>query len=100
MQPESRTTKDGLTEIIVASDNTEDVIVRSSIGYTPQYVTDVYGRTKRVTKDVTFAKLLRRLKHDLPKHELVSIGTPVNFDIAPTHLTRSKNASRRSVRQT
>ena len=88
MQPESRTTKDGLTEIIVASGNTEDVIVRSSIGYTPQYVTDVYGRTKRVTKDVTFAKLLRRLKHDLPEHELVSIGTPVNFDIAPTHLTR------------
>jgi len=73
---------------VVASISTEDVLVRSSIGYTPQFVTDVYGKTKRVTKDVTLAKLLRLLRRDFPTHELVSIGTPVNFDVAPTHLTR------------
>ena len=28
------------------------------------------------------------MKHDFPDYELVSIGTPVNFDVAPTHLTR------------
>ncbi|MGM4924504.1 hypothetical protein AB8A31_16445 [Tardiphaga sp. 804_B3_N1_9] len=75
-------------ERVVASIPSEEILVRSSIGYVPQYVKDIYGRTERVTKDVTFAKLLRLIREDYPKFELVSIGTPVNFDIAPTHLTR------------
>ena len=79
---------DGTTETVVASIPTEDVIVRSKIDFVPQYVTDVYGKTSRVTKDVTFVKLLKNIREEYPEHELVSIGTPVNFDIAPTHLTR------------
>lgn len=79
---------DGTTHIVVASIPTEDVIVKSSVGYVPQFVTDVYGKTRRVTKDVTMAKLLRIMRREFPNHELVSIGTPVNFDVAPTHLTR------------
>jgi len=78
----------GVSEEVVASVPTEDVLVRSSVGYVPQYVNEVLGRTKRVTKDVTFARLLRSLRVDFPDYELASIGTPVNFDIAPTHLTR------------
>lgn len=39
---------------------------------------DIYGQTDRVTKDITFIRL---------KYDLVSMGTPVNFDVAPTHLT-------------
>jgi hypothetical protein len=73
---------------IVASIPSEDILVRSSVDYIPQYVTDVFGRTRRVTKDITFCKLLRLLRTEFPSYELVSIGTPVNFDIAPTHLTR------------
>lgn len=80
--------EDGTTEIVVASIPTEDVIVKSKVEYIPQYVTDVYGKTKRVTKDVTFAKLLEIIREKYPDHKLVSIGTPVNFDVAPTHLTR------------
>lgn len=80
--------EDGTTLTVVATIPTEDIIVKSKVGYVPQYVTDVYGKTKRVTKDVTLAKLLRIIKKEYPDHELVSIGTPVNFDIAPTHLTR------------
>ena len=37
---------------------------------------------------MTIAKLLRILNREFPNFDLVSIGTPVNFDIAPTHLTR------------
>lgn len=73
---------------LVASIPTEDILVRSDVNYTPQYVTDVYGKTDRVTKDVTIAKLFNAIRRDYPEHELVSIGTPVNFDKAPTHLTR------------
>lgn len=80
--------EDGTTVTVVATIPTEDVLVRSKTGYVPQYVTDTFGKTRRVTKDVTMLKLLRLLRRDFPKHELVSIGTPVNFDIAPTHLTR------------
>ncbi|MBZ0256008.1 hypothetical protein K8I31_08100 [bacterium] len=79
---------DGTILIIAASIPTEDIIVRSKIGYVPQYATDVYGKTNRVTKDVTMAKLLRIMRKDFPKYEIISIGTPVNFDLAPTHLTR------------
>lgn len=80
--------EDGTTLIVVASIPTEDVIIRSTVDYTPQSITDVYGKTRRVTKDVTFTRLLRSLKQDYPDHELVSMGTPVNFDLAPTHLTK------------
>lgn len=80
--------QDGTTLTVVATIPTEDVIVKSSVGYIPQYVTDVYGKTRRVTRDVTMVKLLRILRREFPKHELVSLGTPVNFDVAPTHLTR------------
>lgn len=80
--------RDGTTRTLVASIPTEDVIVESSVGYVPQYVTDVYGHTNRVTKDVTLRRLLNILYDDFPEFELVSLGTPVNFDRAPTHLTR------------
>lgn len=73
---------------IVASIPTEDILVRSSLDYTPQYVTDIFGHTRRATKDVTLCKLLRSISREFPSYELMSIGTPVNFDIAPTHLTR------------
>lgn len=79
---------DGSIVTTVASIATEDILVRASVDYVPQYLTDVYGKTRRVTKDVTLAKLLRLMQKDFPKFELVSIGTPVNFDVAPTHLTR------------
>lgn len=79
---------DGSVLTTVATIPTEDVIVKSTVDFTPQYVTDVYGKTKRVTKDVTLTRQLRSMKHDFPDYELVSIGTPVNFDVAPTHLTR------------
>jgi hypothetical protein len=79
---------DGSIVTTVASIATEDILVRASVDYVPQYLTDVYGKTRRVTKDVTLARLLRLMQKDFPKFELVSIGTPVNFDIAPTHLTR------------
>ncbi len=81
---------DGTTITVVASIPSEDIIVRSSVDYTPDYVTEVYGKTRRVTKDVTLAKLLRLLRKEFPSYELVSIGTPVNFDLAPTHLTRAE----------
>ncbi|MCG3268030.1 hypothetical protein [Yoonia sp. I 8.24] len=84
--------EDGKTLTIVATGLTEEIIVRSSVDYVPQFVTDVFGETKRVTKDITMAKLLRQLIKDYPDYELVSIGTPVNFDVAPTHLTRVKMA--------
>lgn len=79
---------DGSTLTTVATIPTEDVIVKSTVDYTPQFVTDVYGKTRRVTKDVTLVRLLRTLQRDFPTYELVSIGTPANFDLAPTHLTR------------
>ena len=79
---------DGWTSVVAASIPTEDVVVRSKIGYIPQYVDDVYGKTTRATKDVTLTRLLRSLAKEFPHHELISIGTPVNFDLAPTHLTR------------
>ena len=80
--------QDGTTVTIVATIATEDVIVKSTVDYVPECVTEVYGETKRVTKDVTLAKLLRLTSREFPEYELVSIGTPVNFDHAPTHLTR------------
>lgn len=73
---------------VVATIPSEDVLVRSKIGYVPQYVTEVFGKTRRVTKDVTLCNLLKIARTEFPNHELVSIGTPVNFDIAPTHITR------------
>ena len=79
---------DGSIHTVVATIPTEDVIVKSTVDYIPQYVTDIYGKTARVAKDVTLANLLRSLRKEFPDHELVSLGTPVNFDIAPTHLTR------------
>lgn len=80
--------EDGTTLTVVATIPTEDVLVKSTVGYVPQFVTDVYGKTRRVTRDVTLARLLTILRKEYPAHELVSIGTPVNFDVAPTHLTR------------
>lgn len=80
--------EEGKTLTIVSSIPSEDVIVRSEIDYIPQFVTDVYGETDRVTKDVTLVKLLRQIQELYPNHQLVSIGTPVNFDVAPSHLTR------------
>jgi hypothetical protein len=80
--------QDGTTVTIVATIPTEDIIVKSSVDYIPEYVTEVYGKTRRVTKDITLAKLLRLTRREFPDYELVSIGTPVNFDHAPTHLTR------------
>lgn len=80
--------EDGYTLTRVASIPTEDILVKASVDYVPQYVTDVYGKTQRVTKDITFVKLLKLLRKEFPKFELVSMGTPVNFDVAPTHLTR------------
>ena len=80
--------EDGTTVTVVATIPTEDIVVKSTVGYVPQYVTDVYGKTDRVTKDVTLARLLSILRRDYPDHKLISIGTPVNFDLAPTHLTR------------
>lgn len=80
--------QDGTTVTVVATIPTEDIIVTSTVGYVPQYVTDVYGKTDRITKDATLAKLLRQIRREFPDHELVSLGTPVNFEIAPTHLTR------------
>ena len=80
--------EEGKTITVVSTIPTEEVIVRSSVDYIPQYLTDTFGNTSRVTKDVTLAKLLRRMREEYPNHELVSIGTPVNFDVAPTHLTR------------
>lgn len=80
--------EDGTTRTVVATIPTEDVIVESSVGYIPQYVTDVYGKTSRITKDVTLTRLLTLLRRDFPEYELVSLGTPVNFELAPTHLTR------------
>jgi hypothetical protein len=79
---------DGTTMTVVASIPTEDIIVRSSVGYIPQFVTEVYGKTKKVTKVETLTKLLRMLKKDFSEYSLHSIGTPVNFDFSPTHLTR------------
>lgn len=78
----------GTTRTVVATIPTEDVIVESSVGYVPQYVTDVYGKTARITKDVTVTRLLNLIRKDFPDYELVSIGTPVNFELAPTHLSR------------
>jgi hypothetical protein len=80
--------EDGTTLTTVASIPTEDVIVQSTVDYIPQFATDVFGQTTRVTKDVTTARLINILKCDFPEFDLVSIGTPVNFDVAPTHLTR------------
>lgn len=80
--------EDGSILTVVATIPTEDVIVRSWVDYVPQFVTDVYGRTDRVTKDVTLTNLLKYIRSSYPEHELVSLGTPVNFDVAPTHLTR------------
>ncbi|AZQ10818.1 MULTISPECIES: hypothetical protein [Shewanella] len=80
--------EDGYTVTLVASIPTEDILVRSKVDYVPQYVTDVFGKTKRVTKDITFVKLLNLLRKEFPKHQLISMGTPVNFDVAPTHLSR------------
>ncbi|WP_338588938.1 hypothetical protein VXM60_11780 [Shewanella khirikhana] len=80
--------EDGYTVTLVASIPTEDILVRSKVEYVPQYVTDVFGKTKRVTKDITFVKLLNLLRKEFPKHQLISMGTPVNFDVAPTHLSR------------
>lgn len=80
--------EDGTTVTVVASIPTEDVLVRSKIGYVPQFVTDTFGKTNRLTKDVTFLRLLKLIREEFPGHELVSIGTPVNFNVAPTHLTR------------
>ena len=80
--------EDGTILTIVATIPTEDIIVKSKIDYVPQYVTDIYGKTARVTRDITLVRLLKILKMKFPKHELVNLGTPVNFDIAPTHLTR------------
>lgn len=79
---------DGARTTVVATIPTEDILVRSKIGYIPQYVTEVFGKTRRVTKDVTLCKLLKITRNEFPNHELISLGTPVNFDIAPTHLTR------------
>ena len=72
----------------VSSIPSEDILVRSSVNYIPQYVADVFGKTARNCKDVTLSKLLNRIRDEYPDHRLVSLGTPVNFDIAPTHLTR------------
>lgn len=83
-------TRDGVTHVVVASIPTEDVVVRSTVGYVPQYVTDTFGKTRRVTKDVTFIRLLKLLRSEFPDYEPVSMGTPVNFDLAPTHLTRAE----------
>lgn len=88
MQTHQIKQEDGTTLTVVATIPTEDVIVKSRVGYVPQFVTDVYGKTRRVTKDVTMVRLLKILRKEFPDHELVSIGTPVNFDVAPTHLTR------------
>jgi hypothetical protein len=79
---------EGKHVIISASITTEDVLVRSKTGYIPQYLTDTYGKTDRVCKDVTLLKLVNLSLKDFPGYELVSLGTPVNFDVAPTHLTR------------
>ncbi|ANJ68065.1 hypothetical protein A9404_12380 [Halothiobacillus diazotrophicus] len=79
---------DGTVVILAASIPTEDVIVRSKAGYVPQYVTDIFGKTPRVTKDVTLLRLINISRKSFPEFELVSLGTPVNFDVAPTHLTR------------
>jgi len=78
----------GTTRTVVATIPTEDVIVESSVGYVPQYVTDVYGRTSRVTKDVTLLRLLGIAHTEFPDYVVESLGTPVNFDLAPTHLSR------------
>lgn len=80
--------ENGETVVVVGSIPTEDVLVRSQVEYVPQFVTDVYGRTKRVTKDVTLTRLLNWIRKEKPQYEIVSLGTPVNFDRAPTHLTR------------
>ena len=82
------TKEDGKFVTLVSTHPTEDVIVKSSVEYIPQFLTDVYGKTSRVTKDVTIAKLFRLMRTEYPEYELVNIGTPVNFDVAPTHLTR------------
>ena len=82
------TSSDIVRERLVLSIPTEDVLVRSSVDYTPQYVTEVFGKTSRNCKDVTLSKLLNRLRDEYPEHRLISLGTPVNFDLAPTHLTR------------
>lgn len=82
------TSSDIVRERLVSSIPTEDVLVRSSVDYTPQYVTEVFGKTARNCKDVTLSKLLNRLRDEYPEHRLISLGTPVNFDLAPTHLTR------------
>ena len=79
-----------ITSTVVASIPTEDVIVKSSVPYVPQYVKDVYGKTNRVTKDVTFLRLMKIIREEYPKYDVVTMGTPVNFDVAPTHLTRVK----------
>ncbi|HDL7749360.1 TPA: hypothetical protein PXP51_001704 [Yersinia enterocolitica] len=79
---------DGYKVTVVATIPTEDIIVKSKVGYIPQYVTDVYGKTRRVTMDVTLCKLIKIIRQDYPDYEIVSIGTPVNFNVAPTHLTR------------
>lgn len=76
------------TSIIAASIPTEDVIVRAKVPYVPQFMTDVFGKTTRVTKDITFLRLLKDIQKNYPGYELVSLGTPINFDLAPTHLTR------------
>lgn len=79
---------DGTVVIVAASIPTEDIIVRSKVGYVPQYVTDIYGKTARVTKDITLMRLINISRNEFSSYELVSLGTPVNFDVAPTHLTR------------
>jgi hypothetical protein len=73
---------------IATSIPSEDVLVRSSFGYMPEYTTEVFGRTSRNCKDVTLTRLLNILRDDYPEHRLISLGTPVNFDVAPSHLTR------------
>jgi hypothetical protein len=79
---------DGTFITKVASIPTEEIIVKSKVDYIPQYLTDVYGETTRVTKDVTLVNLINIIRKEFPKYEFVSIGTPVNFDIAPTHVSR------------
>ncbi len=80
--------EDGTILTKVASIPSEDIIVKSKIEYIPQYLTDVYGETSRITKDIVMVNLINLLRKKYPDYELVSLGTPVNFDIAPTHISR------------
>lgn len=88
MEIKKQIEQDGSVSIIAGSIPSEDVLVRSKSGYIPQYLTDVYGQTRRVAKDVTLLKLIKSCLKEFPDYQLVSLGTPVNFEIAPTHLTR------------